>query len=204
MLEFELPRKRLLLAATVALVALAALGGTALAVDLSGSVKSYTGCLVTKGSTLTLIKEGESPQKPCPSGSTEAHFSGGDITEVNVQEGGGLTGGGTNGAVSLSLRRDCGTGEIVKWNGSAWICGADDNSTYTAGAGLDLNGSEFSVKESYRLPQDGCGSGDAVTRNTAVGGGAATWTCGQFAQANQACASGQFAKGVTAIGTLDC
>jgi hypothetical protein len=123
---------------------------------------------------------------------------------VAVQAGGGLTGGGTNGAVSLSLRRDCGAGQVVKWDGTAWNCAADENSTYTAGTGLDLNGSEFSVQEPYRLPQGGCGSGEAVTRNPAVGGGAATWICDQFAQANQACPSGQFAKGVAAIGTLTC
>jgi len=45
---------------------------------------------------------------------------------------------------------------------------------------------------------------EAAIRNPATGGGAATWTCGQFANANQACANDQFAKGVTAVGALDC
>jgi hypothetical protein len=172
----------MLITVATAAVALGALGGTALAVGLADSVKSYTGCLTNQGGTLSSLKEGDAPQKPCPPGSTVARLSGGDITEVIAQAGGGLTGGGTNGAVSLSLRRDCGSGEIVKWDGTVWNCAADENSTYTAGTGLDLNGSEFSVQEPFRLPQDGCGGGEAVTRNPAVGGGAATWICDQFAR----------------------
>ena len=92
----------------------------------------------------------------------------------------------------------------MKWNGSAWACAADSNSTYTAGTGLDLaSGGEFSVEESYGLPQT-CASGEAATRNPATGGGAPTWICAQFATADQACTSGQFASGVTAVGTLSC
>ena len=91
----------------------------------------------------------------------------------------------------------------MKWNGNAWACAADSNSTYTAGTGLDLGGGELSLEESYRLPQN-CASGEAAIRNTAAGGGAATWACEQFANADQACSGGQFARGVTALGVLSC
>jgi hypothetical protein len=204
MFQLRLQQRPTLITAAVGLTALLCMTGTALAVQMADAVKSYTGCLSTNGGTMNSIREGDTPMKPCPSGSTVAHFSGGDITEVTAQTGGGLTGGGTNGAVSLSLRRDCASGQVVKWDGTAWNCAADDNSTYTAGTGLDLSGSEFSVQEPYRLPQNGCGGGESVTRNTSIGGGAATWTCDQFALADQACPNGQFAMGVHAIGTLDC
>jgi hypothetical protein len=195
--------RRRALALTVATLCVVALTGTALAGHITSGVKSYTGCLVPNDGVITKVKEGNAPKSACTGGQTQVHLSGGDITSVAPQAGGGLTGGGADGAVSLSLRRDCANGEIVKWNGSAWACAADSNSTYTAGTGLDLTGNEFSVEESYRLPQT-CASGEAPTRNPASGGGAATWVCDQFAQAEQACTSGQFANGVTAIGTLSC
>ena len=195
-------RRRVLMLA-IAAVGVVAIAGTALAGHQPSGVKSYTGCLVSGDGVIIKIKEGNAPRAACTGGQVEAHFSGGDITSVAPQTGGGLTGGGTDGAVSLSLRRDCASSDVLKWNGTAWTCAADDNSTYSAGTGLDLNGSEFSVEESHRLPQN-CASGEAATRNPATGGGAATWTCGQFANANQACAIDQFAKGVTAVGALDC
>jgi hypothetical protein len=187
----------------VAVTVMLVVAATGIAGHITSDVKSYTGCLVSGEGVIVKVKEGNAPKSACTGGQTLVHLSGGDITSVAPQAGGGLTSGGTNGAVSLSLRRDCANGEIVKWNGSAWVCAVDSNSTYAAGTGLDLTGNEFSVEESYRLPQT-CASGEAPTRNPASGGGAATWVCDQFAQAEQACASGQFANGVTAIGTLSC
>jgi len=196
-------RRRALVLA-IAVFGVVALGGTALAGHQTSGVRSYTGCLVSGDGVIIKVKEGNAPRSGCTGGQVEAHFSGGDITSIAAQNGGGLVGVSENGAVSLSIRRDCGSGQVVKWSGSAWACADDSNSTYTAGTGLDLSGGgEFSVEEGYRLPQN-CASGEAATRNPAVGGGAATWICDQYATADQACASGQFAKEITALGSLSC
>ncbi len=39
----------------------------------------------------------------------------------------------------------CAGGQVPKWNGSAWTCAADSDTTYTAGTGLSLSGTQFSV-----------------------------------------------------------
>ena len=36
-------------------------------------------------------------------------------------------------------------GQVLKWNGSAWLPATDDNTSYTAGAGIALTGNQFSV-----------------------------------------------------------
>ena len=73
---------------------------------------------------------------------------GGDITAVNTPAGGGLQGGVTSGDASLGLQ-NCGSGQVLKSNGSTWSCGpdidTDTNTTYSAGSGLDLVSGVFSV-----------------------------------------------------------
>ncbi len=44
-------------------------------------------------------------------------------------------------------------GQVLKWNGSAWEPATDKDTTYTAGAGLDLTGTTFSILGTYQLPQ---------------------------------------------------
>lgn len=168
-------------AAIAAATALFVTVGSAVAGHLTSGVKSYTGCLPTttrtSSDTLAYLKEGDSPSRPCPPGSSEVHLSGGDITSISV--GPGLTGGGDNGAVSIGLNAQqtlpsCSNGQVPKWNGTGWSCGADNDTQYSAGTGLDLNGTQFSIKPDYRV------------KNTPD------------------CASGQFATGFDGSGTILC
>ena len=106
------------------------------------------------------------------------HVSGGDITSVTA--GTGLTGGGTGGAVTLGidpsygLPQTCQPSQVAKWNGSVWACAPDDDTRYSAGTGLDLTGTTFSVEP------------------------------GAFARTDQTCPAGQFARAVDATGLLTC
>ncbi|MFO0598071.1 MAG: hypothetical protein U0228_22405 [Myxococcaceae bacterium] len=70
---------------------------------------------------------------------------GGDITAVTTAAGSGLIGGVATGDANLSLMT-CANGEVLKSNGTAWACGADNGgSAFTASAPLTLNGSAFGL-----------------------------------------------------------
>ncbi len=61
---------------------------------------------------------------------------------TGVTAGPGLSGGGTKGNVTLSLPTTCSTGQIMKWNGSAWNCDVDQTTSGTFnGQPTDFSGS---------------------------------------------------------------
>ncbi|MCC7097768.1 MAG: hypothetical protein IT472_11370 [Thermomonas sp.] len=63
------------------------------------------------------------------------------------------------------------SGQVLKWNGSAWAPAADDGGTsYSAGTGLALSGSTFSVAPTYQMPQ-------ACTANQVAKWSGAAWIC---------------------------
>ncbi len=66
----------------------------------------------------------------------------------------------------------CGNGLVAKWNGAAWTCAADNDTTYTAGTGLTLSGNTFSLNPTYRLPQT-CSNGQIAAWDTT----ASIWLC---------------------------
>jgi hypothetical protein len=162
MFDFR-PGRRGLGVTIVAAVMAAALVGGAVAGHQDDNVQSYTGCLNTSGGSagnLSKVKAGESPLQACTAGQTQVHVSGGDITGVTA--GSGLSGGGSNGAVTLSLDsghslpQGCAEGKVPKATATEdWACGDDNNTFYSAGTGLQLSGTQFNVLQNFRMPQ-GC------------------------------------------------
>jgi hypothetical protein len=55
-----------------------------------------------------------------------------------------LTGAGTS-SDPLRLINGTSAGQILKWNGAQWALATDNDTTYSAGAGLSLSGTTFSV-----------------------------------------------------------
>lgn len=184
--------------------AIGGMSGTALAGHVLSGVKSYTGCLVSGEGVIVKVKEGDSPASRCTSAQLEVHLSGGDITGVLTPAGSGLQGGGSNGSLSLSLAtgfklpQGCDNDDIPKWDGTSWTCAQDVNNTYTAGTGLDLTGSEFSVDAGYQLPSSAT-TGDSVIRTSS-----GTWTTEQFTRAGESCAAGQFVRATSSAGGVTC
>src|SRR5205823_2443705 len=60
-----------------------------------------------------------------------------------------VTGAATTPSIAIGagyqLPQNCGNGEIPKSNGSGWSCASDNGASYSAGQGLNLNGTTFSL-----------------------------------------------------------
>jgi hypothetical protein len=145
-------RRFMLVVATVALVVLGGAVAVASGAYPTSGVTVYTGCLTTSGgqnqSTVGAISSvaasPTTPTKPCASNQALIHLSGGTITSVTA--GTGLTGGGSNGAIGVSLAsgfklpQGCTVSQIATSDGSGnWTCGDDQDTTYN-GTNFALSG----------------------------------------------------------------
>jgi len=74
-----------------------------------------------------------------PDGTIQTTAGAGTITAVNTAAGSGLIGGGTSGALNLSLLNTCAVNQILRWSGSAWACALAGTVT-SVGSGLGLTG----------------------------------------------------------------
>jgi hypothetical protein len=104
-------------------------------------------------------------------------YAGGDgtITGVTTASSSGLTGGGTSGALNLSLTTACSSGQVLSWSGSAWVCAALKGAGTITGvtAGTDLIGGGGSGKvtlnvDTTKVPQ--LSAANTFTGNQTVSG----------------------------------
>lgn len=145
-MKFPVARFRWMLVAAMLVVATAA--GVAYAAYPTSGVAVYTGCLNTGGSAGGQINNvavsPASPLKPCGSNQVLVHLSGGTITRVIA--GTGLSGGGSDGAVTLglangfSLPQSCADGQAPVESSSGWTCGNFANSDQSCSTGKFANG----------------------------------------------------------------
>jgi hypothetical protein len=123
--------------------------------------------------------------------------SGGDITAVNTPAGGGLIGGATTGAASLTLM-GCGASQTLRSGGSAWACADDLLAVNTpATGGLVGGGSSGTLSVGLKA----CTAGQVLK---SVGSG---WDCGGDANSGgtvTSVATGQGLAGgpITTTGTI--
>lgn len=79
------------------------------------------------GNTFSIKDGGVSTAKVADGAITTAKLAGGSVTGVKIAQSGATP------------------DQVLKWNGSAWAPAADANTTYTAGAGLALASTVFSI-----------------------------------------------------------
>ncbi|MFN8361332.1 MAG: hypothetical protein U0264_15575 [Candidatus Kapaibacterium sp.] len=79
----------------------------------------------------------------------------GTAKETSYTEGNGIS---IKNQIIALASQNAATGQVLKWNGTAWVPANDDNTTYTAGNGIQITSNQISV-----LPMSGDVTGDIAT-----------------------------------------
>ena len=116
--------------------------------DLDTTYTAGAGLDLT-GSTFSVADLGVTTAKLADSAVTSAKVQDAAIATADLANNAGTSPKIADGTIALADlgQNGCTGSQILKWNGSAWACAADTDTTYTAGAGLDLTGSTFSVAD---------------------------------------------------------
>ena len=93
----------------------------------------------------TGLKVASNGQITFATGQTFPGTGAGTITGVTTTSGSGLTGGGTSGALNLSLTNTCTTNQILKWSGTAWACATQASGGTVTSVALSAPTSDFTV-----------------------------------------------------------
>jgi len=108
-------------------------------------------------------------------------FAGGTITGVSTAPSSGLTGGGTSGALNLSLTTSCSTNQVLQWNGGAWNCANPGGTGTVTSVGLSAPASDFTVSGSpvtgsgtlglnWIVPPDVSATANSIVKRDSGGG----------------------------------
>ena len=131
---------KLIAIALVAIVALPTIVQAAVGGD--PTPRRYTGCLTSTGG-LVQLKAGDAPRVACTSTQTQVTVANGDLT--GLTPGTGLTGGGLEGTVKLSiapkyaLPQGCAAGSPAKASSTGWYCGTDLGAIKKTVAGINID-----------------------------------------------------------------
>lgn len=81
-------------------------------------------------------------------GGSSSGITDGDKGDVTVS-GGGTVWSIDNGVITAIKLNQMGasSGQVMKWDGSSWVASNDNNTTYSAGQGLALTGTVFSIAQ---------------------------------------------------------
>ena len=90
---------------------------------LSGS-ETNNGIALVANSTFNASFDAKENTGTSHAAELDMAYAGGEgtITGVTTASGSGLTGGGTSGALNLSLTNACAANQVLQWNGTAWAC----------------------------------------------------------------------------------
>ena len=120
--------------------------GTYVEIDITSAMVSWlNGTQPNDGIALVantpLVATFDSKENTAASHPPEIDIVFAGISGVTTASGSGITGGGTGGTLTLSLLTSCTSGQVLKWNGSAWACSSTSSGTITGViAGTDLTG----------------------------------------------------------------